>query len=132
MMRLPMIAVLAATALTTACSLLPTGAKRGAETALEAQAAATASAKTARGSENAPDTVTIQDANGTVVVQKVEFKSGISSATVERLAKRSGCNGGSGAGLVTQKGPVEVYRMRCDNGTTFVAQCELRQCRPMR
>lgn len=131
MMRLPMIAVLAATALTTACSLLPTGAKTGAEAALEAQSAATASAKKDRG-DNAPDTVTIQDANGTVIVQKVEFKSGISSATVERLAKRSGCNGGSGAGLVTQKGPVEVYRMRCDNGTTFVAQCELRQCRPMR
>jgi hypothetical protein len=67
-----------------------------------------------------------------VEVQKVEFHSGVSSATVERLGRRFGCTGTSGAGLVTDKGPVEVYRMKCDNGTTFMAQCELRQCRPMR
>ena len=76
--------------------------------------------------------VTIQDEEGSVEVQKVEFRSGVSSATVERLARRFGCTGSTGAGLVTDKGPVEVYRMKCDNGTTFMAQCELRQCRPMR
>jgi hypothetical protein len=67
-----------------------------------------------------------------LVVQTIEFRPGVSSATVERLAQRFGCVGKTGAGLITEKGPVEVYRLRCDNGTTFVAQCELRQCRPMR
>jgi hypothetical protein len=79
-----------------------------------------------------PGSVSIHDQDGTAVVQKVEFRSGVSSATVERLGQRFGCTGTSGAGLVTEKGPVEVYRMQCDNGTTFMAQCELRQCRPMR
>lgn len=74
----------------------------------------------------------MDDESGPLVVQKIEFRSGVSSATVERLAKRFGCMGGSGAGLITDKGPVEVYRMRCDNGTTFMARCELRQCRPLR
>lgn len=76
--------------------------------------------------------VQVQDEAGTVVVQKVEFRSGISSATVERLAKEHGCVGSGGAGLMTEKGPVEVYRMQCENGKTFLARCELRQCRPMR
>jgi hypothetical protein len=76
--------------------------------------------------------LTVTDAAGTVVVQKVEFRTGASSATVERLAKGAGCYGRQGAGLVTEKGPVEVYRMQCDNGSVFVARCELRQCRPMR
>lgn len=75
--------------------------------------------------------VTIQDENGRVEVQKVPFRPGVSSTTVERLAKQFGCSGSNGAGLLTEKGPVEVYRMQCDNGTTFMAQCELRQCRPM-
>jgi hypothetical protein len=71
-------------------------------------------------------------AENNVVIQKIEFRSGVSSAAVEHLAKRFGCTGGAGAGLITEKGPVEVYRMRCDDGTTFMARCELRQCRPMR
>lgn len=76
--------------------------------------------------------VKFNDGNGDVTIQTVNFRPGTSSATVERLAKRFGCNGSTGAGLITDKGPVEVYRMKCDNGTTFMAQCELRQCRPMR
>ena len=76
--------------------------------------------------------LTIQDEVGIVEVQKVPFRSGVSSATVERMAKQFGCTGNAGAGLLTEKGPVEVYRMQCDNGTTFMAQCELRQCHPMR
>jgi hypothetical protein len=76
--------------------------------------------------------VEIHDAEGDAVVQTVEFRSGVSSATVERLAKRVGCQGGKGAGLLTAPGPVEVYRMQCENGTTFLARCELRQCHPMR
>ena len=67
-----------------------------------------------------------------VEVQKVEFRPGISSATVERLANAEQCRGGQGAGLVTPAGPVEVYRMACDNGKVFLARCELRQCKPMR
>ncbi|UGQ45161.1 hypothetical protein [Massilia endophytica] len=64
-------------------------------------------------------------------IQKVEFKPGVSSATVERLAKQAGCEGGLGAGLMTAPGPVEVYRMACSDGRVFLARCELRQCRPM-
>jgi hypothetical protein len=66
-----------------------------------------------------------------VPVEKVAFRTGVSSATVEQLAKAQSCHGGLGAGLVSEPGPVEIYRMACDNGKTFMARCELRQCRPM-
>ena len=56
---------------------------------------------------------------------------GVSSATVERMAREQACSGGLGAGLITQTGPVEVYRMQCDNGKVFMARCELRQCKRM-
>jgi hypothetical protein len=127
MKRLPLIVVLTASIFATACSSFRLG-EAGA--APEAQAAP--APKEARNAEMAENSLTIQDEKGTVVIQKVQFQSGISSATVERLGKRFGCNALSGAGLITPQGPVEVYRMQCDNGTTFVAQCELRQCRPMR
>lgn len=65
-------------------------------------------------------------------VEKVPFQVGTSSVTVERMAKTQGCVGGKGASLVTEKGPVEVYRMQCDDGKVFLAKCELRQCAPMR
>lgn len=84
------------------------------------------------GDSTADDQIIIQDNVGYVVVQKVKFSPGVSSSTVERLAKRFGCTGSTGAGLITAKGPLEIYRMACDNGTTFMAQCELRQCRPAR
>ncbi|KFI06982.1 hypothetical protein [Massilia sp. BSC265] len=71
------------------------------------------------------------DPNGTPI-ERVPFKVGVSSATVEKMAKQQGCTGGQGAGLVTEAGPVEVYRMRCEDGTmrgkVFMARCELRQC----
>jgi hypothetical protein len=67
-----------------------------------------------------------------VEVERVAFRPGTSSATVERLANAEQCRGGQGAGLVTEPGPVEVYRMACDNGKVFLARCELRQCRAMR
>jgi hypothetical protein len=76
--------------------------------------------------------VKFNDGEGDITLQTVDFRPGTSSTTVERLAKRFGCEGSNGAGLITDKGPVEIYRMKCDNGTTFMAQCELRQCRPMR
>ena len=64
-------------------------------------------------------------------IDKVGFRPGVSSATVEKLAMAAGCTGGVGAGLVTEPGPIEVYRMSCDNGKVFLARCELRQCKPM-
>ncbi|AVR98079.1 hypothetical protein [Pseudoduganella armeniaca] len=64
-------------------------------------------------------------------IETVPFRSGVSSATVERLARQAGCTGKQGAGLVSEPGPVEVYRLRCDDGRTFLARCELRQCVPM-
>jgi len=66
-----------------------------------------------------------------VEIEKVEFRPGVSSATVENLAKLRGCTSSVGAGLVSQTGPVEVYRMACDNGQTYLAKCELRQCKAM-
>lgn len=95
------------------------------------QTANTYVSKTWRRPAVVADRVRVQDAAGVVEVQKVEFRPGVSSVSVERLAKRFACSG-AGAGLITEKGPVEVYRMQCDNGTTFLAKCELRQCRPMR
>jgi hypothetical protein len=64
-------------------------------------------------------------------VETIPFRTGVSSATVEKMAKQQGCTGGQGAGLITQPGPVEVYRMRCESGKVFMARCELRQCRQM-
>jgi hypothetical protein len=88
--------------------------------------------KTARNSDLPQQTIEVTDADGKVSVQRVDFRSGVSSATVEKLAQRFGCSGRAGAALITEKGPVEIYRLQCDNGTTFMAQCELRQCRPLR
>jgi hypothetical protein len=70
-------------------------------------------------------------ANNAVAVQQVPFQIATSSVTVERMAQQAGCVGGKGASLVTEKGPVEVYRMQCDNGKVFLAKCELRQCSRM-
>ncbi|MCC2956162.1 hypothetical protein LK542_11095 [Massilia sp. IC2-477] len=74
------------------------------------------------------------DPNGTPI-ERVPFRTGVSSATVEKMAKQAGCGGGQGAGLVTEPGPVEVYRMRCEEGPmrgkVFTARCELRQCAKM-
>ncbi|QOY93526.1 hypothetical protein IM543_18510 [Massilia sp. UMI-21] len=71
------------------------------------------------------------DANGTPI-ERVPFRVGVSSATVEKMARQQGCTGGQGAGLVTEAGPVEIYRMRCEDGAMrgkmFMARCELRQC----
>lgn len=65
-------------------------------------------------------------------IHTVEFQVGVSSVTVEKMAKESGCQGGKGASLLTTEGPVEVYRMRCDSGQIYMAKCELRQCSAMR
>jgi hypothetical protein len=72
-----------------------------------------------------------QAASGEAQVEKIPFRVGVSTATVEKLAKSQACTGGPGAGLITPPGPVEVYRMQCDGGKVFMARCELRQCKPM-
>ena len=66
-----------------------------------------------------------------VEIQRVPFKVGVSSATVEKLARAQACASEQGAGLITEPGPIEVYRMRCQDGKVFMARCELRQCRKM-
>jgi hypothetical protein len=66
-----------------------------------------------------------------VPIGRVPFRAGVSSVTVEKMARGQQCTGGQGAGLVTENGPVEVYRMQCDNGKVFMARCEMRQCRAM-
>lgn len=67
-----------------------------------------------------------------VEIEKVAFRQGVSSATVERLARDAGCQDGPGAGLVSEPGPVEMYRMVCGSGKVYLARCELRQCRLQR
>ncbi|RZA31753.1 MAG: hypothetical protein EOP92_29570 [Lysobacteraceae bacterium] len=74
-----------------------------------------------------PAAPSLTDPNGTPI-ERVPFRMGVSSATVEKMAKGQGCTGGQGAGLMTEAGPVEVYRMRCEDGKVFMARCELRQC----
>lgn len=80
----------------------------------------------------AADRVTVRDEKGVVDVQKVPFQAGVSTVTVERMARNAGCEVREGAGLLTEKGPVEIYRVQCTDGSHFMAQCELRQCRPYR
>ena len=61
--------------------------------------------------------------------ERIPFRAGVSTVTVEKMAQAQGCVGGQGAGLMTPQGPVEVYRMVCETGQVFMARCELRQCR---
>ena len=70
------------------------------------------------------------DANG-APIERIPFRPGVSSVTVERLGKQRDCQSSEGAGLVTDPGPVEVYRMVCSSGKIFMARCELRQCKAM-
>lgn len=64
-------------------------------------------------------------------IERIAFRAGVSSVTVEKLAKQQACVSDEGAGLVTERGPVEVYRMVCASGKIFMARCELRQCKAM-
>jgi hypothetical protein len=64
-------------------------------------------------------------------IERIPFRPGISSVTVEKLGKQQACFSNEGAGLVTEQGPVEVYRMMCSSGRVFMARCELRQCKAM-
>jgi hypothetical protein len=64
-----------------------------------------------------------------VPIERVPYRIGVSSVTVEQLARQHACIGQ--AGLLTEPGPVEVYRLHCADGKVFMARCELRQCRKM-
>lgn len=59
---------------------------------------------------------------------EADFKLGESSNTVEKMGKQDGCQSSRGAGLVTDAGPIEVYRMVCQGGAAYMAKCEFRQC----
>jgi hypothetical protein len=61
-------------------------------------------------------------------IEKVPFELGVSSITVERMAKQNSCQSTKGAGLLYKKGPIEVYRVACEDGRELKARCELRQC----
>jgi len=74
--------------------------------------------------------VGVADAGG-LQIERVPYRVGVSSSTVEQLARQHACASTQGAGLVTDEGPVEVYRMQCADGKVFMARCELRQCRKM-
>jgi len=113
--------------LTSACSLLPFSQD---ELAQREAAARLAAARKPAESEFASDGTRRVRHDGVEIV-KVAFRPGVSSVTVENLAKRQACVGGQGAGLVSDAGPVEIYRMACDDGRTFMARCELRQCAPL-
>jgi hypothetical protein len=73
----------------------------------------------------------ITEGNTIIPIEKMPHQIGVSSYMVERLAQNNQCEPLEGASLLTPKGPVEVYRMPCKDGKTFMARCELRQCQPM-
>lgn len=64
-------------------------------------------------------------------IERVPFRLGVSSVTVERMAKQNQCESKTGAGLLARNGPIEVYRVDCDGGKVYMARCEMRQCSPM-
>jgi hypothetical protein len=87
----------------------------------------------------APDTSAPAKANNTIEAPAVArpstpdraaaFRQGVSSYTVEQLARGSGCAGHNGAELVSEPGPVETYKVACDDGGHLEALCEYRQCK---
>jgi len=68
------------------------------------------------------------DASGQPI-ERIPFRAGVSTVTVENLFKQQGCVGGTGAGLTTPAGPIEVYRMVCEDKRVLMARCEMRQCK---
>jgi len=70
----------------------------------------------------------LYDVNGAPMA-RIPFRAGVSTVTVENMAKQIGCVGGQGAGLVTPQGPVETYQMVCSDKRVFMAKCEFRQCK---
>ncbi len=60
--------------------------------------------------------------------RKAEFHLGRSSYVVTLMAKQVGCINDVGSAMTSPAGPIETYKMYCDNGQVFQAKCELRQC----
>jgi hypothetical protein len=89
-----------------------------------------ATVKTKKVSDNVTNSAKPESTNtdAKLIVQKVPFEIGVSSVTVERIAKQNSCETDLGAGLLYKKGPVEVYRVNCKDGREIKARCELRQC----
>jgi hypothetical protein len=109
-----------------ACSWLPSQSRDDDAAAARVLAAARAPAPRTVAADGTP----LARVDG-VEIEKVPFRPGVSSATVEKLAKQRSCTGGWGAGLVSEPGPVEIYRMTCESGKVFMAKCELKQCKAM-
>ena len=91
-------------------------------------ACATPASKTA---PPTPAPAAVTRSNDVAMIQRPPFVLGVSSYTVEALGRAQGCTSERGASLVTEPGPVEVYRVMCDDGAVFMARCELRECRKM-
>ncbi|MET3107220.1 hypothetical protein AAKU58_002046 [Oxalobacteraceae bacterium GrIS 1.18] len=53
---------------------------------------------------------------------------GASAVTVERLAMKQNCQPVVGASLISSKGPIENYQVKCSDGNELAAHCEYRQC----
>lgn len=109
------------TVLLTACA----SAKKGPQTTPTAN---TISANAPHSKANAEISNSNTTASGSLKIEKVPFALGVSSVTVERIAKQNSCPSKLGAGLLYKKGPVEVYRVECEDGREIKARCEMRQC----
>lgn len=79
----------------------------------------------------APAPAAVARSGDVVTIQRPPFVLGVSSYTVEALGRGQGCASERGASLITEPGPVEVYRVMCEDGTVFMARCALRECRKM-
>ncbi len=75
-----------------------------------------------------PTPTAVNNGASKINIEKIPFEIGVSSNNVERLAKQNNCPSSKGAGLIYKKGPIEVYRVTCDDGRELKARCELRQC----
>lgn len=60
--------------------------------------------------------------------QSAQARFGKYSFVVEKMAKANGCQGGTGAYLTTDAGPIEAYRVACDAGVVYEARCEYGVC----
>lgn len=85
------------------------------------------------GSQNIPASIQaapkeVMAVNDSKEGDKGKQRIGRSSYVVLQMAKKKGCNTDGAAGLITERGPVEDYRIACEDGTVFLARCELREC----
>lgn len=92
-----------------------------------AQSSAADSAASTRTSAAIPSSNTNARAQ-TAQPKAAQAKFGKYSFVVEKMAKTNGCQGGTGAYLTTDAGPVEGYRVECDAGVIFVARCAYGKC----